>query len=304
LRRGLLRDETGALVVRKQLRGLRGKVTTDREPVKVAPRTTDRFQARTDSKTIRFQSERLGEARRAQPRALSREIYSRPRKTLLPLSPPPGPPSPHGGRGGTRARFLHLPATSEPPLPPPLGAGFRPIAPLKVEEKQRRRERVGATGCFRRGVPHCPTAAPQRARGGEGGDGFFKAARSKREREREREQASSWGRRTGRSGRGREGEEAKSGGLGEGAGGGRGGGSCFERFHSSMVPDYPSFCYRVAQPPAAPLPPSSPRPRSSPRFASSSHFGIGQAFFYTIDPPVPASRATDSLHHACASSRA
>lgn len=30
-------------------------------------------------------------------------------------------------------------ATSEP-----LGAGFRPAAPFKVEEKQRRRERVGA----------------------------------------------------------------------------------------------------------------------------------------------------------------
>lgn len=29
-----------------------------------------------------------------------------------------------------------------------------------------------------------------------------------------------------------------------------GGGSCFERFHSSMVPDYPFFCYRT-KPPSA-----------------------------------------------------
>lgn len=27
-----------------------------------------------------------------------------------------------------------------------------------------------------------------------------------------------------------------------------GGGSCFERFHSSMVPDYPSFCYHTVRP--------------------------------------------------------
>jgi len=41
--------------------------------------------------------------------------------------------------------------------------------------------------------------------------------------------------------------------------------------------------------PRSPPPPSfGSSALSSPRFASSSHFGIGQAFFYSIDPPVPA----------------
>lgn len=48
---------------------------------------------------------------------------------------------------GNVTTFLALMATSEP-----LGAKFRPIAPFKMEEKQRRRERVGAIRLCR-GVP-------------------------------------------------------------------------------------------------------------------------------------------------------
>jgi len=50
------------------------------------------------------------------------------------------------------------------------------------ETKKKRKSRSYA-GCFCRGVPHRPTAAPWSAGRGRGaGDGFFKAARSKRER--------------------------------------------------------------------------------------------------------------------------
>lgn len=48
---------------------------------------------------------------------------------------------------GNVTTFLALMATSEP-----LDAKFRPTTPFEVEEKQRRRERVGATGLCR-GVP-------------------------------------------------------------------------------------------------------------------------------------------------------
>lgn len=81
-----------------------------------------------------------------------------------------------------------------------------------------------------------------------------------------------------------------------------GGGSCFERFHSSMVPDYPSFCYHTVRP----CPPFFASSVHRSRFASSSHFGIGQVFFYSIDFLCrPCRRCTARLlHYACASSRA
>ena len=79
---------------------------------------------------------------------------------------------------------------------------------------------------------------------------FFKATRSKRE-------SRFWNRWAHRPKRSRIRGEAEGERLAERGGGG----SCFERFHSSMVPDYPSFCYRTKPPSAftaAPVPPFNP----------------------------------------------
>lgn len=87
-----------------------------------------------------------------------------------------------------------------------------------------------------------------------------------------------------------------------------GGGSCFERFHSSMVPDYPSFCslpYLSPRPPSPPpplllqprrRPPRPPPPPPAPigrdsrprhTSASAKHFFIRSIF----PPPPPPPRA-------------
>lgn len=108
-----------------------------------------------------------------------------------------------------------------------------------------------------------------------------------------------------------------------------GGGSCFERFHSSMVPDYPSFCYRtkppsaftaVKPPPPPPVPPFNPagvlvllhlhRLLSAAirvlviRRHRPSIFLFDRFFPLAAEPPPPPPMHRPLLHYACAASRA
>lgn len=79
-------------------------------------------------KINKFEMNRCRESRRAY------DLREMPRSLLSPEKIPT-----RRKNKGNVTTFLALMATSEP-----LGAGFRPTAPFKVEEKQRRRERVGA----------------------------------------------------------------------------------------------------------------------------------------------------------------
>lgn len=68
------------------------------------------------------------------------------------------------------------------------------------------------------------------------------------------------------------------------------GGSCFERFHSSMVPDYPSFCYRAVHPcPLLRLVRSSPAIRVLVALRHRPSIFLFDRF--SLPAPVPA------LHH-------